>query len=613
MRHLSTGIVIGLLFLHGMPVAANAQEREVKIADLRERVVPVRSIAPVDDDFSDLAPIAAAIGNARIVQLGETTHGDGAAFAAKVRLVKFLHQHHGFDVLLWESGMYDVRVVNDSIRAGADPVASAKLGIYGNWSHSAEVLPLFEYVGASHRGDRPLDMAGFDMQFSAPGVGDDARALERGLLRFVGGIDDDAVRDTATVLARGVSEGFRRLYAVAIAQTEFQRALREAGVTDAGRDSLRAWRQTRQASFAPSAQDLDRFLAATDGLLHILQQRQSALAGTRAELEVEFMARVVGNLRDYGLNMYVLSRAALTAAEYNPTENRRDARMADNIGWLAERMYPDRKLIVWAHNGHILNAHYGPDFTGPTSRPVDGGLKRMGAYVAERFGQAVYTVAFIAFTGEYGSARTGNRNPIGTMPAEGIEAMLHELGHSYAFLDFRRLPSGHWLRQPATMATLNYRPETSDDWTRIFDGVFFIDRMTAARPIQQQGDSLTVEVLAAGHLLNKHPHRQVQLDSAFALSGHAPGSPTAGLRPANRNRLLADSLEARLSREQPLGTARLTLSEPEFAGDSAMVTVTVSYDTGRRPSGRFYETVLVFLRRAGSAWRVERSEQLGIT
>ncbi len=52
-----------------------------------------------DDDFSDLAPLAAAIGDARIVQLGETTHGDGAAFLAKVRLVKFLHQHHGFDVL----------------------------------------------------------------------------------------------------------------------------------------------------------------------------------------------------------------------------------------------------------------------------------------------------------------------------------------------------------------------------------------------------------------------------------------------------------------------------------------------------------------------------------
>jgi erythromycin esterase len=485
-RYRCTGIVMGLLILHGIPVPAHAQERERKVADLRDRVVPVRSIAPDDDDFSDLAPIAAAIGGARIVQLGETTHGDGAAFAAKVRLVKFLHQHHGFDVLLWESGMYDVRVVDESLRAGADPAAAARLGVFAVWSQSAEVLPLFEYASASHTGSRPLEMAGFDMQFSAPGIGDDVRALERGLLRFVEEIDQDAVRDSAIALARSSIEGFQRLYAMAIARSEFQRALREAGVTEAERDSLRAWRETRQASFAPSAQDLDRCLVATEELLHILRERQATLADSGAELEVDFMARVVGNLRDYGLNWYSYGRLGLGGdnPEFIAAGNRRDARMADNIRWFAERKYPDRKLIVWAHNGHVMNAHLHPDYTRPTAEPVDGGLKQMGAHVAERFGQAVYTIAFIAFAGEYGLATTRNVNPIREMPADGIEALLHELGHSQAFLDLRRLPSGHWLRQPATMAIWNYRPEISDDWTRIFDGIFFIDRMTAARRIQ---------------------------------------------------------------------------------------------------------------------------------
>jgi erythromycin esterase len=476
---------MGLLLLHGMPASAHAQERELKIADLGARAVPVRSVSPTDEDFSDLAPIAAAIGGARIVQLGETTHGDGAAFAAKVRLVKFLHQHHGFDVLLWESGMYDVRLVDDSLRAGVDPAAAARLGIFGNWSESAEVLPLFEYARASHQGDRPLAMAGVDMQFSGRGVGDDLRTLERDLLRFVS--EFESTRDSACALARGVIEGFGRMYAVAIARTEFQRSLREAGVTDAVPDSLRAWRQTRQASFAPTAHDLERFLAATEGLMQILRQRQSALEGTREELEVEFVGRVVGNLRDYGLNWYAYSAVGLggDSPEYNATEIRRDARMADNLRWLAERIYPGRKLIVWAHNGHILNAHYRPDFTGPTPEPVEGGLKRMGAYVAETFGRDVYTIAFIAFGGEYGSARSLTRRPIINMPADGIEALLHELGHSHAFLDFRRLPPEHWLRRSAVMATVNYTPETADDWTRIFDGVFFIDRMTAARPIQE--------------------------------------------------------------------------------------------------------------------------------
>jgi erythromycin esterase len=431
-RRLHIAVVMGLLLLHGMPAAAHAQAREVKVADLGARVVPVRSISPADEDFSDLAPIAAAIGGARIVQLGETTHGDGAAFTAKVRLVKFLHQHHGFDVVLWESGMYDVRLVDDSLRAGADPAFSARLGIFRNWSESAEVLPLFEYARASHRGDRPLAMAGLDMQFSRRDVSDHLRPFERDLLRFVSEFASD--KDTGSALARGVIEGFGLMYAMAIARTEFERSLREAGITDAVTDSLRAWRQTRQASFAPTPQDLDRFLAATDGLMQILRQRQAALANTREELEVEFVERVVGNLRDYGLNWYTYSLRGLAGPnpEYNATE-----------------------------------------------------IRRMGAYVAETFGQDAYTIAFIAFSGEYGSARSRTRRPILDMPADGIEALLHEVGHNHAFLDFRGLPAGHWLRRSATMATMNYRPETADDWTRIFDGVFFIDRMTAARPIQE--------------------------------------------------------------------------------------------------------------------------------
>src|SRR5262245_57214996 len=49
---------------------------EARVAWLKKHVVPLRSIKPDDEDFSDLEPIRKAIGDARIVQLGEQSHGD---------------------------------------------------------------------------------------------------------------------------------------------------------------------------------------------------------------------------------------------------------------------------------------------------------------------------------------------------------------------------------------------------------------------------------------------------------------------------------------------------------------------------------------------------------
>jgi erythromycin esterase len=89
--------------------SAPAEEttREARIAYLKKHAVPVRSIEAKDADFADLEPLRQMIGGRRIVMLGECSHGDGATFAAKVRLIKFLHQRMGFDVFAFESGLYD--------------------------------------------------------------------------------------------------------------------------------------------------------------------------------------------------------------------------------------------------------------------------------------------------------------------------------------------------------------------------------------------------------------------------------------------------------------------------------------------------------------------------
>ncbi len=66
------------------PPLLPAQESDSDVASkvewLQKNAVRIRSIDPGDDDFSDLMPLKKIIGNARVVQLGEQSHGDGATF-----------------------------------------------------------------------------------------------------------------------------------------------------------------------------------------------------------------------------------------------------------------------------------------------------------------------------------------------------------------------------------------------------------------------------------------------------------------------------------------------------------------------------------------------------
>ena len=79
---------------------------------------PLASIDPAAVTDDDLAAFGAAVGERRIVLLTEATHGDGATFRLKTRLVRYLHERMGFDVLFVESGLYDTVRIRQRLDAG---------------------------------------------------------------------------------------------------------------------------------------------------------------------------------------------------------------------------------------------------------------------------------------------------------------------------------------------------------------------------------------------------------------------------------------------------------------------------------------------------------------
>ena len=80
------------------------------------KTVAINTIEPDSTNYADLQPIGDAIGNDRLVLLGEQDHGDAPTFLAKTRLIKYLHEKKGFNVLAFESDFFGLNDGWDKLR-----------------------------------------------------------------------------------------------------------------------------------------------------------------------------------------------------------------------------------------------------------------------------------------------------------------------------------------------------------------------------------------------------------------------------------------------------------------------------------------------------------------
>jgi erythromycin esterase-like protein len=126
----------------GGPIASAAERAPVatdpEVAWLQAHAIPLRATPPDPDDFADLEPLRETLGRARIVVLGEGSHGEGTTFAVKTRLVRFLHQRLGYDVLAFESGFYDCWKAWQRIEAGEDAAAAFRGAVSASGRRAAK-------------------------------------------------------------------------------------------------------------------------------------------------------------------------------------------------------------------------------------------------------------------------------------------------------------------------------------------------------------------------------------------------------------------------------------------------------------------------------------------
>ena len=86
-----------LLILSSIVVSACVQ-KDIK-SFVTENRVDIRTISPDSTNFSEFEAIGKAIGDSRVVMLGEQDHGDAPTFLAKTKLIKYLHEKWG--LMFW--------------------------------------------------------------------------------------------------------------------------------------------------------------------------------------------------------------------------------------------------------------------------------------------------------------------------------------------------------------------------------------------------------------------------------------------------------------------------------------------------------------------------------
>jgi erythromycin esterase len=170
---------------------------------------------------------------------------------------------------------------------------------------------------------------------------------------------------------------------------------------------------------------------------------------------------------------YFRSRARLVqqlASAPDKGANLRDQAMADNVEFLLEKLYPGRKVVVYAHNAHIAY------------QAVPNGGTPMGSHLAHRRKSDLYTIGLYMGRG-HAAYNNGAIYPISAPKPDSIEAVLASGGLKYAFIDLsqaRTGPGSAWMTQANPVR----------EWGNVdgritpastYDALIYIDTVTPAR------------------------------------------------------------------------------------------------------------------------------------
>lgn len=391
------------------PVSAESVVSPEFRAWLQENALPFATSEP-ESDARDLAALKSIIGNARIVALGEATHGTHEFFQMKHRILRYLVQEMGFTVFAMEANTGEAALMNTYVQTGQGDPAQLLPRLEGWPWTTQEVLDLIEWLRAynANRGARPaVSFTGFDMQSAGIPIADALAYLHR--------VDEPAAKQADTLfecIRPYVSDTAAYALLSQATRTQCRRDLQTIYDT-LGRHQLDDIGRSDPAGFA------------------------QALHNVRLVQQFEGVAGTGGGAA-------------------------RDRYMAENIVWLLNAAGPETKMVLWAHNYHV-------SVDPRTGETMGSYLRQQYGPLFLNAGFTFYSGSFNAYTmsgsGQMGSL-TAQQAVLPTDSA--YETYLHSAGLPRFMLDLRRVDSSPvataWLAGPRPLRSVGaaYNPASPE-------------------------------------------------------------------------------------------------------------------------------------------------------
>ena len=127
------------------------QDEQAIVAWLQQNAIPLRHIE-AGNGFADLQPLKRILADARVVGLGETTHGTREFFQIKHRLLEFLVTEMAFNAFVLEASYAACQPINEYVLHGRGDRATVLTGQgYIPWD-TEEFSEMLDWLRAYNQG-----------------------------------------------------------------------------------------------------------------------------------------------------------------------------------------------------------------------------------------------------------------------------------------------------------------------------------------------------------------------------------------------------------------------------------------------------------------------------